>query len=247
MAGLQGSGKTTNAAKLARWFKQPGPPAAARRRRPPAPGRRRAAAHARPPDRRAGVQRAGRSGRDGRAGASTEARRLGRDVLIVDTAGRLAIDAELMDQVRQISGAVAAQLHVPRRRRDDRSGRGRRRPRRSTQTLALDGVILTKLDGDARGGAALSVKEVVGQPIAFASTGEKLDDFELFHPDRMAGRILGMGDVLTLIEKAEQAFEKEQAESRGREAAGGRVHPRRLPRADAAAQEDGPARQASSG
>ncbi|HYF46136.1 MAG TPA: signal recognition particle protein, partial [Acidimicrobiales bacterium] len=80
------------------------------------------------------------------------------------------------------------------------------------QTLELDGVILTKLDGDARGGAALSVKEVVGRPIAFATTGEKIEDLELFHPDRLAGRILGMGDVLTLIEKAEEAFEAEQAE-----------------------------------
>ena len=80
------------------------------------------------------------------------------------------------------------------------------------EKLELDGVILTKLDGDARGGAALSVKEVVGRPIAFAATGEKLDDFELFHPDRMASRILGMGDVLTLIEKAEQTFEHEEAE-----------------------------------
>jgi signal recognition particle subunit SRP54 len=80
-------------------------------------------------------------------------------------------------------------------------------------TLALDGVILTKLDGDARGGAALSVKEVVGKPIAFASTGEKVEDFDLFHPDRLASRILGMGDVLTLIEKAEQVYEKEEAEA----------------------------------
>jgi signal recognition particle subunit SRP54 len=79
-------------------------------------------------------------------------------------------------------------------------------------TLAIDGVILSKLDGDARGGAALSVKEVIGRPIAFASTGEKLTEFEQFHPDRMAGRILGMGDMLTLIEQAEQAFEKDQAE-----------------------------------
>jgi signal recognition particle subunit SRP54 len=80
------------------------------------------------------------------------------------------------------------------------------------ETLALDGVILTKLDGDARGGAALSVKEVVGKPIAFASTGEKLEDFEQFHPDRLAGRILGMGDMLTLIEKAEQAYDQDEAE-----------------------------------
>jgi signal recognition particle subunit SRP54 len=80
------------------------------------------------------------------------------------------------------------------------------------QTLQISGVILSKLDGDARGGAALSVKEVIGRPIAFASTGEKLDAFEQFHPDRMAGRILGMGDMLTLIEQAEKAFEKDQAE-----------------------------------
>jgi signal recognition particle subunit SRP54 len=79
-------------------------------------------------------------------------------------------------------------------------------------TLALDGVILTKLDGDARGGAALSVKEVVGKPIAFASTGEKLEDFDLFHPDRLAGRILGMGDVLTLIEQAKEHFDEAEAE-----------------------------------
>ena len=81
------------------------------------------------------------------------------------------------------------------------------------QTLALDGVILTKLDGDARGGAALSVKEVVGKPIAFASTGEKLADFDLFHPERLAGRILGMGDVLTLIDKAKEAFDEDEAEA----------------------------------
>jgi len=80
-------------------------------------------------------------------------------------------------------------------------------------TLELDGVILTKLDGDARGGAALSVKEVVGRPIAFASTGEKVEDFDLFHPDRLAGRILGEGDLATLIEKAEEVFEEEQAEA----------------------------------
>ena len=133
-------------------------------------------------------------------------------MLIVDTAGRLTIDEELMDEVRHISEAVEPELHVPRHRRHDRPGRGARRPRRSTQTLELDGVILTKLDGDARGGAALSVKEVVGRPIAFASMGEKLADFEAFHPDRMASRILGMGDVLTLIEKAEEAYDQDEAE-----------------------------------
>ena len=88
-----------------------------------------------------------------------------------------------------------------------------RPPRRSTRRSQIDGVIMSKLDGDARGGAALSVKEVIGVPIAFASTGEKLDDFEQFHPDRMAERILGMGDMLSLIEQAERAFDTDQAEA----------------------------------
>ena len=140
-----------------------------------------------------------------------EARRLGRDVLIVDTAGRLAIDAELMEQVRQISEVTSPDytfLVV-----DAMTGQDAVTVAEAFHdTLALDGVILTKLDGDARGGAALSVKEVVGKPIAFASTGEKLADFDLFHPDRLAGRILGMGDMLTLIEKAEEVYEKDEAE-----------------------------------
>jgi signal recognition particle subunit SRP54 len=89
-------------------------------------------------------------------------------------------------------------------------------------TLAIDGVILSKLDGDARGGAALSVKEVIGKPIAFAATGEKIDAFEQFHPDRMAGRILGMGDMLTLIEQAEQVFEKDEAEKAAKRLATGK-------------------------
>jgi signal recognition particle subunit SRP54 len=144
-------------------------------------------------------------------GAIAEARRLGRDVVIVDTAGRLAIDAELMDQVRRISDEVQPDftfLVV-----DAMTGQDAVTVAENFHaTLELDGVILTKLDGDARGGAALSVKEIVGRPIAFASTGEQLEDFDLFHPDRLAGRILGEGDLATLIEKAETAFEEEQAE-----------------------------------
>ena len=116
-----------------------------------------------------------------------------------------------MEQVRQISGQVQPDytfLVI-----DAMTGQDAVNTAKAfNDTLELDGVILTKLDGDARGGAALSVKEVVGKPIAFASTGEKLDDFETFHPDRLASRILGMGDVETLIEKAEEAFEAEQAE-----------------------------------
>jgi signal recognition particle subunit SRP54 len=210
MAGLQGSGKTTNSAKLARWFKQQG-------RNPLMVGadlqRPAAVEQLRTLGRQIDVPVFSQPGDPvdtARAGLE-EARRLGRDVLIVDTAGRLAIDAELMEQVRRISEAVTPDytfLVV-----DAMTGQDAVTVAESfNQALALDGVILTKLDGDARGGAALSVKEVVGKPIAFASTGEKLDDFDLFHPDRLAGRILGMGDVLTLIEKAEQVYEQQEAE-----------------------------------
>ncbi len=210
MAGLQGSGKTTNSAKLARWFKQQG-------RNPLMVGADLQRPAAVEQLRTLGGQidvpvfsQPGDPVATAKAGLD-EARRLGRDVLIVDTAGRLAIDAELMEQVRQISEVTSPDytfLVV-----DAMTGQDAVTVAESfNATLALDGVILTKLDGDARGGAALSVKEVVGKPIAFASTGEKLADFELFHPDRLAGRILGMGDMLTLIEKAEEVYEKEEAE-----------------------------------
>ena len=133
-------------------------------------------------------------------------------MLIVDTAGRLSIDAEMMEQVRQISANIEPDytfLVIDAMTGQDAVGVAEA----FHATLAIDGVIMSKLDGDARGGAALSVKEVIGRPIAFASTGEKLTEFEQFHPDRMAGRILGMGDMLTLIEQAEQAFEKDEAEA----------------------------------
>src|SRR5207302_5376258 len=127
-----------------------------------------------------------------------------------DTAGRLHIDAEMMDQVRHISDAIHP--HYTFLVVDAMTGQDAVNVAESFHaTLELDGVILTKLDGDARGGAALSVKEVVGKPIASASIGEKLADFETFHPDRMASRILGMGDVLTLIEKAEQEYDQDVA------------------------------------
>ena len=210
MAGLQGSGKTTTSAKLARWFRQQG-------RNPILVGadlqRPAAVEQLRTMGERVGVPVFSRPGdpvETARAGVE-EARRLGRDVCIIDTAGRLAIDAEMMDQVRRISEATAPDytfLVV-----DAMTGQDAVTVAESfDEALALDAVVLTKLDGDARGGAALSVKEVVGKPIAFASTGEKVEDFDLFHPDRLASRILGMGDVLTLIEKAEQVYEKEEAE-----------------------------------
>ena len=107
------------------------------------------------------------------------------------------------------------------------------------EKVQFDGVILTKLDGDARGGAALSVRAVTGKPIKFASTGEKLDSFEYFHPDRMASRILGMGDVLSLIERAEQRDGREEGAGAGEEAAQVPVHVRGLPRPAAAGAQDG--------
>src|SRR3954469_25978958 len=218
MAGLQGSGKTTNSAKLARWFKQQGRNpmlVGADLQRPAAVQQLRTlakqvdvAVDSAPDD----VVASGQGNPvDVAIGCIAEAKRLGRDVVIVDTAGRLAIDAELMEQVRHISSRVAPQytfLVI-----DAMTGQDAVTTAEAFhETLALDGVILSKLDGDARGGAALSVKEVVGRPIAFASTGERLKDFDLFHPDRLAGRILGMGDMLTLIEKAEEVYDKEAAE-----------------------------------
>ena len=197
MAGLQGSGKTTNSAKLAKWFKSQG-------RHPLLVG----ADLQRP----AAVEQLRTLGRqidvpvfsDPSDPVTTavrglaEARRLGKDVLIVDTAGRLSIDDEMMAQIRQISDQITPNytfLVI-----DAMTGQDAVNVAEAFHnTLQIDGVILSKLDGDARGGAALSVKEVIGRPIAFASTGEKLDAFEQFHPDRMAGRILGMGDMLTLI------------------------------------------------
>jgi signal recognition particle subunit SRP54 len=143
-------------------------------------------------------------------------------VVIIDTAGRLTIDDELMDEVQRISEAVSPRytfLVV-----DAMIGQDAVTTAEAFhQRLELDGVVLSKLDGDARGGAALSVKEVVGRPIVFASTGEKLADFEAFHPDRMASRILGMGDVLTLIEKAEQEFDAGVAERAAERLQAGRL------------------------
>jgi signal recognition particle subunit SRP54 len=210
LAGLQGSGKTTAAAKLARWFRQQG-------RHPLLVG----ADLQRP----AAVEQLRVLGRE--VGASVfseatdpvdvakrgvaEAIRVGRDVVILDTAGRLAIDEELMNEVAAVSAATKPDytfLVI-----DAMTGQDAVRTARAFHDrLALDGVIITKVDGDARGGAALSVKHVVERPIAFASTGERLDDFEVFHPDRMASRILGMGDVLTLIERAEREYDEDLAD-----------------------------------
>ena len=135
----------------------------------------------------------------------------GNDVLLIDTAGRLHIDEALMDELRSIKEALnptEIMLVV-----DAMTGQDAVNAAQAfNEELDIDGVMLTKLDGDARGGAAISVKAVTGKPIKFAGVGEKLDQIEPFHPDRMASRILGMGDVMTLIEKAEQSFDEKKAE-----------------------------------
>ena len=133
------------------------------------------------------------------------------DVVILDTAGRLHIDEELMQELKNIKSNVKPHeiLLVV----DSMTGQDAVNVAQSfNENLGIDGVILTKLDGDTRGGAALSVKKVTGRPIKFAATGEKLSDIEEFHPDRMTSRILGMGDMLSIIEKAEEAFDLEEAE-----------------------------------
>jgi len=139
------------------------------------------------------------------------AMRQGRDLVIIDTAGRLHIDEKLMQELKDIKSAVVPHeiLLVV----DAMTGQDAVNVAESfNSALGIDGVIVTKLDGDTRGGAALSIKAVTGKPIKFAGMGEKLDTLEVFHPDRMASRILGMGDVLSLIEKAEQAYDKKKAE-----------------------------------
>ena len=211
LAGLQGSGKTTAAAKLALLLRNEGKkPAlvAADLQRPAAIeqlqqlGRQVQIPVYTGDDKPVEVARHG-------VAAATEA---GEDVVIVDTAGRLQIDEELMEELRDIHGEVKPTnvLLVL----DSMTGQEAVGVAEAFQErVAFDGVVLTKLDGDARGGAALSVKAVTGKPIKLASTGEKLDQLEYFHPDRMASRILGMGDVLSLIEKAEAAAEEDEKEA----------------------------------
>lgn len=212
LAGLQGSGKTTAAGKLARRLKSQGLQVllvAADLQRPAAVEQLRVLGRrldvpvwSEPDDGPKDPVAVARTSLD-------EAARLGKNVVIVDTAGRLHIDAELMDELRHVRDVVSPTntLLVV----DAMTGQEAVNVATTfDEAVGLDGVILTKIDGDARGGAALSVKEVVGKPILFVGTGEKLEDFEPFHPDRMASRILGMGDVLTLIEKAEAAFDQDE-------------------------------------
>ena len=205
LAGLQGAGKTTTAAKLARWFKQQGRQpmlVAADLQRPAAVEQLRVLGEQIGVDVFSASTDPTSVARDGLA----EARRIGRDVVIIDTAGRLAIDDALMAEVRSIADITSP--HYTFLVIDGMTGQDAvHTAKRFHDTLALSGLIVTKLDYDARGGAVLSARGVVGRPVVFASDGEKLDNFDLFHPDRMASRILGMGDVLTLIEEAERKMD----------------------------------------
>jgi signal recognition particle subunit SRP54 len=220
LAGLQGSGKTTTAAKLALLLRQEG---------------RKPGLVAADLQRPAAIDQLEQLGKqidvpvfrtetkdavDATRSGLERARSAGLDTAIVDTAGRLQIDEELMDELQRVrdeAKPLNVLLVV-----DAMTGQEAVNVAQAfDERIAFDGVILTKLDGDARGGAALSVKAVTGKPIKFASTGEKLDALEVFHPDRMASRILGMGDVLTLIERAEAAADEgDQAEMEKRMRAG---------------------------
>jgi signal recognition particle subunit SRP54 len=213
MAGLQGSGKTTACAKLAQYFGKQGKNvalAACDVYRPAAVEQlvtmgERAGAH---------VYSRGTEADpvDIASWALDEARAERRDVLVIDTAGRLHIDQDLMAELAQIRKQTHPHdvlLVVDAMTGQDAVGVAES----FAEVAEFDGVVMTKLDGDARGGAALSVKAVTGKPILFASTGEKIEDFDKFHPDRMSQRILGMGDVLSLIEKAEAQVDEEEAEA----------------------------------
>jgi signal recognition particle subunit SRP54 len=224
LAGLQGAGKTTLAGKLARWLKQQRHApllVAADLQRPNAVDQLKvvggqAGVDVFAPEPGNGVGDPVAVARD----AVEHARRMGHDIVVVDTAGRLGVDAEMMAQAVAIRDAVTPDetLFVV----DAMIGQDAVTTAEAFRDgVGFSGVVLTKLDGDARGGAALSVAKVTGRPIMFASTGEKLADFDVFHPERMASRILGMGDVLTLIEQAERTFEADEAERMAEKMLGG--------------------------
>jgi len=223
MVGLHGAGKTTATAKLGRHLKEHGHHpilVAADLRRPAAQDQLatlgvdnglpvwtgpegRVEVEPDSPDAVSMTVEVARSG-------LAEARSRGNDVVVIDTGGRLHVDQELMDELKMVRDAVHPSeiLLVV----DAMTGQDAVNVAESfSNEVGIDGVVLTKLDGDARGGAALSVKAVTGRPVKFVGTGEKIGDFESFHPDRMASRILGMGDVVTLVERAQSTFDEEKA------------------------------------
>ncbi len=225
MAGLQGSGKTTTSGKLAAWFKKAG------RRpmlvsvdvyRPAAREQLKIVAQAigaklyEGADVKSDTESVVRLAKEARREAIIN----GCDILIVDTAGRLHIDEQLMDEMQALKKLLTPQevLFVA----DAMTGQDAvNSASEFHQKLQLTGVVLTKMDGDARGGAALSIRAVTGQPIKFLGTGEKYDALEPFHPDRVVGRILGMGDILSLIERAEEKIDRKKSDEFARKALSG--------------------------
>ena len=211
MVGLQGTGKTTTCGKLAAYLKKNGKKpmlCACDIYRPAAIDQLEVVGKA--VDAPVYTDRNSRKAEDIAVAARKEAERRGYNVLIVDTAGRLQIDEELMEELARVKKAVKPHeiLLVV----DALTGQDAVNAAEGfNEKLGIDGIIMTKMDGDARGGAALSVKKVTGKPIKFVGMGEKLDELEPFYPDRMAGRILGMGDMLSFIEKAQESYDEEQA------------------------------------
>src|ERR1700758_5357690 len=224
MAGLQGSGKTTTSGKLGAWLQKGGHrpmlvsvdvyrPAAREQLKIVASSIKAKIYEGDTKGEQAGTPLVERLAKEARR----EAVNTGCDTLIVDTAGRLHIDADLMDEMAKLKSLLSPQeiLFVA----DSMTGQDAVKSADEVhKRLALTGVVLTKMDGDARGGAALSIRHVTGQPIKFIGTGEKPDAFEPFHPDRIVGRILGMGDMLSLIEKAEATLDRKKSEELAKKA-----------------------------
>ena len=227
MAGLQGSGKTTTAGKLAAWLQKGGHRpmlVSVDVYRPAAREQLRVVAQSIKANIYQGDMKGEAPGTALVERLAKEARRdaviTGCDTLIVDTAGRLHIDAELMDEMAKLKALLSPQeiLFVA----DAMTGQDAVKSAEAFhKQLSLTGTVLTKMDGDARGGAALSIRHVTGQPVKFIGTGEKPDAFEPFHPDRIVGRILGMGDIMSLIEKAEEKLDKKKSEDFARKALSG--------------------------
>src|SRR3984957_6702993 len=227
MAGLQGSGKTTTSGKLAAWLQKGGHrpilvsvdvyrPAAREQLKVVAKSIKANLYEGDTKGEPAGTALVERLAKEARREAIIS----GCDTLIVDTAGRLHIDEQLMDEMAKLKKLLSPQeiLFVA----DAMTGQDAVKSAEAfTKQLSITGTVLTKMDGDARGGAALSIRHVTGQPVKFIGTGEKLDAFEPFHPDRIVGRILGMGDIMTLIEHAEEKLDKTKAEALAKKALAG--------------------------
>jgi signal recognition particle subunit SRP54 len=227
MAGLQGSGKTTTSGKLAAWLQKGGHrpmlvsvdvyrPAAREQLKVVATSIKAKIYEGDTKGEPAGTALVERLAKEARREAIIS----GCDTLIVDTAGRLHVDADLMDEMAKLKSLLAPQeiLFVA----DAMTGQDAvKSAEEFHKRLALTGVVLTKMDGDARGGAALSIRHVTGQPVKFIGVGEKPDAFEAFHPDRIVGRILGMGDIMTLIEKAEEKLDRKKSEEFAKKALSG--------------------------